>query len=333
MKRLFINCMLWIPAIGCFAQQAPQFTQFMQMGNVLNPAMTGINRYIDFKMGYRKQWAGLPGSPTTFFTSVSGQFGHEEASISLPVRGRLSSQFVTQKPEQKPMPRHAIGGFISTDQTTPTSLNMANFSYAYHIPLKDNWSLAFGAGISLTQSVLNRDKLDADIKKDPTIGTGLSSKLNPDANAGVFLSSGNFFAGYSANHLFQNQIYSLSDNNTLLGKQRVHHFLHLGGRFNLNENWFLAPALLTKIVRGTDASFDVNCRIGYKDLLWFGPGYRNQDSFSALAGFHLSNFLSLSYAYDYSHTGIGTSANGSHEVMLGIRLVESGTKIYRPSMW
>jgi type IX secretion system PorP/SprF family membrane protein len=264
---------------------------------------------------------------------VSGQFGHEEASISLPVRGRLSSQFVTQKPEQKPMPRHAIGGFISTDQTTPTSLNMANFSYAYHIPLKDNWSLAFGAGISLTQSVLNRDKLDADIKKDPTIGTGLSSKLNPDANAGVFLSSGNFFAGYSANHLFQNQIYSLSDNNTLLGKQRVHHFLHLGGRFNLNENWFLAPALLTKIVRGTDASFDVNCRIGYKDLLWFGPGYRNQDSFSALAGFHLSNFLSLSYAYDYSHTGIGTSANGSHEVMLGIRLVESGTKIYRPSMW
>jgi type IX secretion system PorP/SprF family membrane protein len=333
MKRIIVSCLAFVAMKGAMAQQSPQFTQFMQTGNIINPAMTGINRYTDFKLGYRKQWAGVPNSPTTIFASVSGQFGQGEPSISLPVRGRLASQFVTTKPEQKREAKHALGGFIIVDQTTPTSLNMGNISYAYHLPLGEKWDLAFGAGVYLMQSVLNRDKLNVDLAEDPGIGTGQSSKFNPDMNAGVFLSNSNFFIGYSANYLFQNKIYSLSDNKTLVGQQKIHHFGQVGGKFDLNESWFLSPALITKFVEGAPLSIDVNCRVGYKDLLWFGPSFRNQDSFSALAGFHVSNFLTLSYAYDYTYSALNNASNGSHEVILGFRLVQSGTKFSRPTMW
>lgn len=318
---------------GALAQQAPQFTQFMQTGNVINPALTGINRYTDFKLGYRKQWAGLQNSPSTLFASVSGQLGNAEPTISLPVRGRLASQFQTTKPEKKEGIKHALGGFILADQTNPTAFNMGNLSYALHVPLGKEWKLSVGAGLSLAQTSLNRDKLNVDVKDDPGIGTGINSRINPDLNAGFFIHSENLFFGYSGNFLFRNKIYSLSDKNTLVGQQKVHHYGILGGKFDLNESWFISPAVMLKHVAGAPISADVNFRFGYRDVLWFGPSFRNQDSFSALAGFHLSNFLSLSYAYDYTYSQLNTASNGSHEIILGLRMVESGTKIKRPTMW
>jgi type IX secretion system PorP/SprF family membrane protein len=186
---------------------------------------------------------------------------------------------------------------------------------------------------SVSQTSLNRDKLNVDISDDPGIGTGVNSKINPDLNAGFFISSENLFFGYSANYLFRNNIYSLSDRSTLVGRQRAHHYGMIGAKFDLNENWFVSPAAIVKYVDGAPVSTDVNVRFGYKNVAWFGPGFRNQDSFSALLGFNLSNFLSLSYAYDYTYSKLNTASNGSHEVILGIRMVQSGVKINRPAMW
>ena len=339
MKKLILILLFAGPVYLVFGQQAPQFTQFMQTGTIFNPALTGVNGYTEGKLGYRKQWAGLPNSPTTLFASASGQFGYngvEEPSISLPVRGRLASKFNTEKPEalfEKTVIKHAIGGFIIADQTSPTALNIGNLSYALHLTLGSKWNLSFGAGVSLAQTSLNRDKLNVDVKDDPGIGSGLNSKINPDVNAGLFLHSKNLFLGYSAGYLLRNKIFSLSDQNTLVGKQRVHHYGTLGFRLDLNESWAVTPSAMIKFVEGAPISADFNCRIGYKEMLWFGPGFRNQDSFSGLFGFNATNQLSLSYAYDYNYSQLNASSNGSHEVILGFRFVKSGVKTPRPAMW
>jgi len=331
-KLLFSSLCLFISTLA-FSQQAPQFTQFMQTGNILNPALTGINRYTDVKLGYRKQWTGISNAPTTFFASVSGEFGNVEPSLSLPVRGRLSSQFQTEKPPVKEGAKHALGGYIIADQTSPTAMNIGNLSYAIHFRLNSTLKLSAGVGLSVSQTSLNRDKLNVSTKSDPGIGNGVNSKLNPDLNSGVFLYSDRFFAGYSANFLFRNEIYSLSDNKTLVGTQKIHHYGVLGFKLDLGPDWHAVPSVMVKYVDGAPASIDGNLRIGYKELLWFGPSFRNQDSFSAFAGFHISNFVSLSYAYDYTYSSLNTASNGSHELILGLRLMRSGVNFSRPTMW
>jgi type IX secretion system PorP/SprF family membrane protein len=333
MKRILFAGFGLVLSTLALGQQAPQFTQFMQAGAVYNPAFTGINPYADFKLGFRKQWMGIPNAPTTLFASFSGQFGTVEPTLSLPVRGRLASQFVTEKPKAKVGPKHALGGYIIADQTSPTSLNVGNLSYAVHIPLNEDLKLSVGAGLSVTQSSLNRDKLNVDLRQDPGIGTGVSSKLNPDFNAGFLMHGKSFFAGYSANYLMRNEIYSLSDNKTLVGQQKVHHYGLLGYKFAFNSDWYAVPGVLVKYVDGAPASMDVNIRMGYKELLWFGPSFRNQDAISVFAGFHASNFVSFSYAYDYTLSKLNTASTGSHEIILGLRLVRSGASTARPTLW
>jgi len=338
MKNFIISLSLLTVSGLTFGQQAPQFTQFMQTGTLFNPALTGINSNPDFKIGYRKQWVGLPNSPSTLFASGSVKFGSDVplTTVSLPVRGRLSSQFQTgnQGAEVKPSKfRHALGAFLIADQTSPTALNIGNLSYALHIALNSKWNLSVGAGLSISQTSLNRDKLNVDVKDDAGIGTGLNSKINPDLNAGAFLSSKTFFLGYSANYLLMNDIYSLSDKSTLVGKQKAHHYGVIGFKVDLSENWNLSPAAMVKYVDGSPVSTDVYARFNYKDVLWFGPSFRNQDAFSGFLGVYLSNLLSVSYAYDYNYSSINTASNGSHEVILGLRLIKNNVKTPRPSMW
>jgi type IX secretion system PorP/SprF family membrane protein len=334
MKKYLISGFCLLLSFAGFSQQAPQFTQFMQTGNIINPAMTGLNKYTDFKIGYRKQWAGLSNSPNTLFASISGQFGSDEQTLSLPVRGRLASRFVTEKSPVKVGLKHALGGYVLVDQTSPTSLNSGNLSYALHIPFhEEKLNLSFGVGLSLAQTSLDRDKLNVSAASDPGLGNGVNSKLNPDLSAGVFLHSRRFCIGYSGNFLLRNKIYSLSDNNTLVGKQKVHHYATAGVRFDLNESWYVVPTAMLKYVDGAPASLDGSLRVGYKDIIWFGPNFRNQDSFSGFLGMNLSNFLSLSYAYDYTYSNLNVTSNGSHEIILALRLVKSGVNFSRPSMW
>lgn len=330
MKKILSSGFLMFSCYLALAQQTPQFTQYMQTGNVLNPALTGINKYTDFKLGYRKQWYGISNAPSTLFASISGQFGNGEPTLSLPIRGRLASQFQTTKPEPKKGPKHSLGGYILADQTSPTSLNMANISYALHIPFGEKTNLSLGAGASVSQTTLDREKVNV---KDKVIGTGSNSKVNPDLSLGAFLHSDRFFIGYSANQMLQNKIYTLGDDNTIVGKQRMHHYAMAGGLFHLGPIWSIVPSAMVKYVDGAKASLDGNIRVNYKDVFWFGPAFRSDDAVSGLFGAHLSNFLSLSYAYDYTYSKLNNASNGSHEVILSLRLVRSGSKIARPLIW
>ena len=58
-----------------FAQQKPQYTQYVFNNLLLNPAVTGIENYTDVKAGYRTQWTGLSGAPVTSYLTVDAPLG------------------------------------------------------------------------------------------------------------------------------------------------------------------------------------------------------------------------------------------------------------------
>jgi len=59
-----------------FAQQKPQYTQYVMNNFILNPAIAGIENYVDLKAGYRAQWQGLDGAPVTSYISIHAPIGN-----------------------------------------------------------------------------------------------------------------------------------------------------------------------------------------------------------------------------------------------------------------
>ena len=57
---------------GTEAQFRPHYTQYILNNYIVNPALTGIDNYIDVKMSMRNQWLGIDGAPKTFYATVHG---------------------------------------------------------------------------------------------------------------------------------------------------------------------------------------------------------------------------------------------------------------------
>ena len=63
-------------------------------------------------------------------------------------------------------------------------------------------------------------------------------------------------------------------------------------------------------------SFDGNLNALFYDRFELGASYRNDDSFSGLVGFQVSDFLRIGYAYDHVISDIKAVGPSSHEVIL-----------------
>src|SRR5690625_5360429 len=65
-----------------FAQQDPQYTQYMYNMNVVNPAYAGSKESLSLTGLYRKQWSGLESATATFTLSLHSPVG-EKVGLSL----------------------------------------------------------------------------------------------------------------------------------------------------------------------------------------------------------------------------------------------------------
>src|SRR5882757_2182802 len=78
MKKLLLTIFIFIMAMQLVrAQQKPQYTQYVLNNLLINPAVTGIENYIDVKTGYRSQWTGLQGAPVTNYITINAPLGSD----------------------------------------------------------------------------------------------------------------------------------------------------------------------------------------------------------------------------------------------------------------
>jgi len=79
-----IVCLLCI-VLGCqilFAQQRPQYTQYILNNYIINPALSGIENYTDVKISSRDQWVGLSGAPQTMYLTIHTPIGKKDYKTS-----------------------------------------------------------------------------------------------------------------------------------------------------------------------------------------------------------------------------------------------------------
>ena len=325
MKRIQILAICIIAVSGIRAQQKPHYTQYMMNQYIVNPALSGIENYIDVKLSHRDQWVGLQDAPVTSYFTIQGPVGKTNSRTSITgiapagenPRGReYWTEYTT------PEPHHGAGLQIIHDAAGAFTHSSVYGTYAYHLGLSSRTSVAAGFGAGVSRIALNQSKLRFGQANDPSVFQNtISNKWKPDVNAGLYLYSADYFVGISAQQLipqtveFTNNVARKED-----GKLVPHIFLTAGYRLLLGEDFNLMPSIMVKYISPLPMQVDISAKLQYRDIVWAGLSLRTNDGLAAMTGVNISSKFNIGYSYDYSTTALNNYSRGSHEIMLGFLL-------------
>jgi type IX secretion system PorP/SprF family membrane protein len=309
--------------VRLYAQQRPQYTQYLLNSYLLNPALSGIENYTDVKLGYRQQWAGLQDAPKTAFVSAHWALGDEylwSNALSFETDGNdPRSRSYTQNYTASPA-HHGLGFLAVSDKAGQLSTTTFDVSYAYHMQLGSKLNLSLGVAGGLSRVAIDINALLLENPRDPALNNAANAQLLPDLSVGMWLYGANFFSGLSVQQILPQKLSFSGDEQYNTGKQVAHVFLNSGYKFYLAEDLNITPSLLFKYIPNVPLSVDVNVKMGFKDRIWIGAGYRKQDALNMMAGFNINHLFNLSYSYDVTTSTLNQASKGSHEIVLGLLL-------------
>ncbi|MDB5143780.1 MAG: type secretion system rane protein PorP/SprF [Mucilaginibacter sp.] len=336
-KLLHILCVYLLMLQLAEAQQKPQYTQYVFDNMLLNPAVTGIENYIDLKAGYRSQWTGLQGAPVTSYLTFSAPFGSDfvqgdAASMSPGNEVNPYSRLYTQN-YQAAEPHHGIGFMIVSDQAGLINTTNIDATYAYHLGISSTFNLAAGVAAGFNHISLNTSQIALENPLDPVIANGNNSQWKPDLSIGVWGYSSNYYIGISAQQLLAQNLYFSTTNNINQSKTVPQYFITGGVKLFLSDDMTLMPSALLKFISPEPVAFDVNMKLAFRDRFWIGASYRNQDSVAGLLGLNISSLINISYSYDYTTSALRTVSNGTHEIVIGLMLNNRDREISPRNSW
>lgn len=311
--------------ISTHAQQKPHYTQYILNQYIINPAITGIENYVDVKASHRRQWVGIQDAPVTTYFSIHGALnksGTKSTPTSFPIPGENPRGSSYWEQYEAPDPHHGIGVQVVQDVTGPLSNLSAQATYAYHLPLNANTTLSAGLGVGFNRLGLDPAKLNfGDVTVDPVVYTsGILNNTRLDMSAGLYLYSADYFLGVSAQQIVPQTIdFSNGYIRPQTGKTVPHLFATAGYRMLLGENFNFIPSVMVKYINPVPVQVEGNLKLQYRGLAWIGASYRHQDGFAGMLGVNISN-IQMGYAYDYTTSRLNNFSKGTHEFLIGFLL-------------
>jgi type IX secretion system PorP/SprF family membrane protein len=285
----FILISLLCAGLNVFAQQDPQFSQYMFNITQINPAYTGSKDFMSAILLYRNQWVGLDGAPKTqTFT--------------------LHTPIVTKK--------IGLGFSYINDKIGPTRNSSFYIDYAYRLKISESSSLAMGlkSGFDL-QSIDFLSLQTTDINDDAFL-ENMKNKFMPNFGFGLYYYTNNYYLGISVPRLLKNKISGKDVITGQAGKQERHTFIIAGYVKDINENIKFKPTIQSKLTIGAPVSIDLAANFLFYDRLWLGGIYRFGDSFGGMVQYLITDQLSFGYVYEYTLSQLSHYNKGTHEIML-----------------
>ena len=340
MKKLYTALLFLTTVSWCYGQQPFRFSQYFQNVVTINPAVAGIEDFMDLKVGYRQQWTGLDLSPQTFYLSAHAPLAAKPTEFIYRNNAlRISdpdafNQLETQSTiNNNNSVRHGVGGYILNDQQGIFQQTSAFVTYAAHIRVNARTRLALGLSGGLNNRTINTDGITvANPAGDQTLNRILNQSggnASLDLNVGVLLYAENYYVGYSADRILRNPVTIATD--TTDERQEVYHYGLLGLRLNLGNSLMLLPGAFIGVSSVLPLTYDLNVRLRYSDLLWVGASYRNAGTVAGMLGLNIDNRFNINYAYDYGVSGVRDFRSGTHEIVLGFILFNKQNST--PYLW
>lgn len=275
-----------------------------------NPAYSGVEGYTKLTAIHRTQWAGY--SPTS---GPGGALNTQLFSLTSPIN-RINSGF---------------GFYVMNEEIQASNFVHVQASGAYHLGIKDSkLSIGFRAG-AITQTI-NKDIYDPVDENDETIANLQPTQVRPDFSMGVHYQHEDFYVGVAYNHMIEAEFgFGADAQKNPYPKDLV---LTGGYTFPLTYDIKITPSLLVRSTEFTSYTFDISTIATYKDKIWGGLSFRQQEAAILMVGysFFKENTLRFGYAFDYTVVAQAAKSPTSHEVMLSYRLPAistSGKKVVR----
>jgi type IX secretion system PorP/SprF family membrane protein len=290
--------------------QDVQFSHYMFNNLFNNPAYSGVEGYTKLTAMHRTQWAGY--APTN---GPAGGINSQLISLTSPIM-RYNSGF---------------GFYVLNDDIANQNFIQVQASGAYHLGIKDSkLSIGFRGGV-ITQNI-NKDGYIAIDPDDPNINNIQPTQVRPDFSMGVNFQHKDFYVGAAFNHLIEAEFGFGSD---AIRNPYPKDFIVTGGyTFPINYDINLTPSFLVRTTEFSSYTFDVSAIATYKEKIWGGLSFRQQEAAIVMLGysFFKENTLKLGYAFDYTLVAQSAKSTTSHEIMLSYRLPAistSGKKVVR----
>lgn len=305
--KKYIYFFFLIVVSSSYAQQQPQYGQYMFNQFALNAASAGSRNLLQTSIHYRNQWDGMfPGAPKTVLLGVNS-----------PIR---SNQM-------------ALGFQLISDQVGPKSSFGMMGTYAYRVRFYKS-SLSAGIRLGFFQYTFNFNQID--YKDTEPLWQGFSNyqKTLPAADAGLFYNTSDMYIGLSFNQLIGGNAYTYTDtagSNITLSKVKPHLFLTGGKAFKLHNGLILNPSIVIKYVNGAPINVDVDCNVLIEERIWLGTIVRTGYGFGILAQVMVNKHFKVGFSRDRGVSWMGGFyAARSNEFLLQFDLPVKSTKSVSP---
>lgn len=330
--KIFLFVVIAIGLISKYkahAQVDYRFEQFMQNPLPVNPAFSGIEDFVDLKIGYRIQWAGFEDAPKNLFLSGNLAFklspgnDFKDKGVRLFEANAYNEKETDDEFGYRKGKRSGLSFYLLQNTDGGFSNLAGYFNYAYHLRITRQliWSVGAGVGYEYNKfdptniSVLNptNDQTFLSYLK------GENSKSSVNFNVGTVLYHKQFFLGYSALNV---ATINISGTNTTFNEQvtKLTHTAQIGFRYKWRYGYLITPSLLVKIKPDKPIEIIGAVRARIHDKVWAGLQYSYLGAVSISAGTYLTKNIGFNYAYAFPTSQINRATLGSHEFILAIKL-------------
>ncbi|MDZ4714721.1 MAG: type IX secretion system membrane protein PorP/SprF [Cytophagales bacterium] len=288
MGKNFILLIFWLVSSAALGQVDPLYSQYLNNPFLINPAYTGMNKYFNIMVGYRNQWAGFDGSPTT--VSVT-------AHLSL-----LNNVMGT-------------GLIVSQDKVGEYRNTLVQGTYAYRINLQKHQLISFGLQAGIMNFRSDNTVLNPHDPGDPLF-SGSQNITKPTFGAGVIIKGDRLFAGLSVPRLIKTKE-TFNNVGTELYSQHFYGFVSYV--FHITSVVRFKPGVLIRGVSGSPLSTDVNLQFSIDERYTVGALTRNLNTFGFLAKFKFAHYR-LGYVFELpTNNSVGTQFT-THDITFGINV-------------
>lgn len=293
LKPLLIISLLCI-TLCCRAQLNPFQSIYFQNRYLANPAVAGLDKGLNFNLGYRQQWNSFPGAP--------------------------KSQVLTT--EYRATEKLGLGLNVTDDQSGLIRQTRAMATYAYHLPVgADNQRLNFGLSLGVNDSRLDQSKIVGD-ETDEQIARYNQAKPYVDGDFGVAYTSNGLFAEAVIPNLkatfFRNSIERLDvDRVTFLAA--LSYKLHTDNDYS---NLIFEPLVAYRKVKGTGDIFDMGLNFTMINYYISLQGTYHSNQTTGIAFVFDQKAFALSFTYNLQRGFVNNYSSGAFELGLKIKLFQ-----------
>lgn len=297
MKKVLLTAAIAMGSWVAQAQQLPLISNYLNTQYLFNPAFSGMNGATEITVLNRRQWTDVQGAPETQFMSFNGNLDNQKFGYS---------------------------GYMFNDITSVVSRTGFYGNYAYHVNFTDENSLSFGLGAGYVNNNINVDAINVEDMTDPVLFAALD-RGQFDLNFGLNLNFGDFHLGMGIPNLLAPAV-DFSDNfATAFQYQYMRHFV-VNTQYDVELQkglMTLSPFVVVRTAAVTQPQVDAGLMFDHKEYFFVSAAYRSNYAVTANAGVHLTENVTMGYAYDFSLNTYGYALGNSHEFMLRYTFGES----------